>query len=318
MANKFKWLEKALMNNWALKLLALLLASITYYAVTSTTSNEIKLEVPLEVKLEKKIAIHSQDPKTVRVTFRGSEYDLQRLDLKQVKAVVKSSANNPDGSEKITITPRNIEGAPGITKKKIRPETVTLTFDREVAKNFDVSEPRIINTPLIGKAKVNSYEPHFVLIHGSKRRLYDENKPVTTEPVDVDGRVESFTKRVRVLPPTDTGVSRIEPPEITVHVNIATESVSRDLTNVLVQTVMKSGTAPDIALLNPETVKVTLQGRPEVLDGIKENAILIFVDCSEINEPGSYDLPVQVHLPSGTDVNSLVEPKSINVIFKQP
>ncbi len=315
MASKSEWFKNLFINNAGLKSLALVLAALTFYSIENTISEEETYEVPVEVKLEKKIAVHSQDHKIVKVTLRGSQEDLRTVNIKQVKAVVRSKVTNYDESEQITIGPGNIEGISGVMVKKIRPNVITLTFDREVAKTFKIAKPEILGVPLIGKAEID-YEPRVVVIHGSKRRLEQVSSDVLTEPIDVDGRVESFSKRIRVLPPIDTWVSKIEPPEITANISIVTESISKELTNVLVNAIIEPHKAGRV-MIEPKTVKVTLRGRPVTLDNIPDAAVKVFVDCSILDSSASYELPVNVHIPPGTDIEVSVEPEIVNVIYNK-
>jgi YbbR domain-containing protein len=311
MPDRFQWLKNFFAHNWLLKLLAVVMAVLIFYAIRSATSDEVTYEVPVEIKLEEDIAVHSQDPMTAKVTFRGAQEDLRRLDVKQIKAVVQSNASDPGESERVTISSRNITGASGVMVKKISPETVTLTYDREITKKFNIAEPKLIGAPLMGKAAIE-FEPKFVIIRGSRRKLEKMESDVLTEPVDVDGRVESFTKSVRVLPPVDTWVSSIEPGEITVKVNIVTESASRELLDVPVLAVVEPGIAANVRF-QPEMVKVTLHGRPEILDKIRDNDVKAFADCSMIGISAT-NVPVIVFIPQAQDISTAADPEFVTVI----
>jgi len=309
--SRFRWLKALVSKNWGLKLLAVLLAGLTYYAIRGATGFEVSYDIPLEVKVEKGIAILDQDTRTVEVTFRGSQEDIRRLDQKQIKVVMWPRASDPAGSEKVSVRSRNVEGAPGVRVVKIRPGSVTLTFDHETEKNVPVAKPKTVGVPLIGKVEID-YEPRSVSIRGPTRRLKDKNI-VFTEPVDVEGRVESFSKRVRVLSPGDTW-AEIEPAEVSVSVNIVRESVSREWTNVAVVAVIEPGSAADVSF-EPAVVNVSLHGRPKVLESVSGDSVMVFVDCVGLDPSASYELPVNVHLPTGVDVNTGVEPESVRVVF---
>jgi len=302
--------NRAILNNWQLKLLAVALGALTFYAVWGRTSFEVHYDIPLQVAVEKGMAVLSQ-PKTVLVTFRGSQGDLGRLDPKQMKAVVRPRVTDTAVSETVHIDPGNVVGAPGVRVVKVDPSVVTLSFDREIEKIFEVAKPKTIGTPLIGKVEVD-YEPKMVRVRGSQQRLKDKNM-VTTEPVNVSERVESFSKRVRVLSPVDSGVSEIEPDEVTVHVKIATESITKAWTNVVVVAMVKPAVREEFHV-EPDAVTVTFQGRAEALEHIAEESFQVFVDCRELEPAGRYELPVQLHLP--VDVDAAVDPETVRVIFK--
>jgi len=301
-------------NNWQLKLVSLVLAILTFYAILGATSFEIPITVPLIVEVEKGIAILDQ-PRTVEVTFRGSQADLRVLDRGQIRAVVSPRTAESSGSERVPVRQGNIKGAAGVRVARVVPEVVTITFDHEIEKVFRVLKPRAVGTPLGGKVEID-YEPQYVKISGPRRWLHDR-EVVETEPVDVSGCTQSFSRRVRVLSPSETGVTRIEPSEITVEVSIVTESVSREWTNVPVRAVLEAGNTNTVTF-NPSSVKVTLHGRDEVVGKISGNSVKAFVDCVGFDTSEAYELPVNVHLPPAMDVTATVEPQAVKVSFGTP
>jgi len=317
---KLTLLVRMLINNWWLKLLALSLAAVSFYAIRETTGYEVDYSIPVEVSVEPGIAVLNQEPATVRVRFRGSRDDLLRLDERHIKAVVAPKAGEPDGSEKaVTLSARDVEGAAGVNIVKIEPSVVLLTFDREVETTVSVAKPRTIGTPLIGTVSVE-HEPVTAKIRGPKRRLAEMKQKgrdkVQTEPVDVDGRVESFTKKVRILPPSEAWVSRIEPSEVTVKVNIITEIETRTWKQIPVRAIARPGDAREI-YFEPPAVDVTLEGRVEVLDGIGDDTISVLVDCSELETAATYELPVLVHLPCQTEVHPTVTPETVKTFIRE-
>lgn len=310
MADRFQWLKSFFTNNRSLKLLAIVLAVLSYYAIRSETRFEVHYDIPLEVKVGEGIAILDQNPRTVDVTFRGSQEDLRRLDQKMIKAVVQPRASDPAGFESVSIDQGNIEGVSGVRVVRIKPSIVTLTFDYEDEKKVPVAKPETIGTPRIGKAEIE-YDPHFVNIRGPRQRLKDK-KIVFTEQVNVDGCEESFSKQVQILSSGDTWVSQIDPSEIMVKVNIVTESVSREWTNITVLALVEQGGGSNLTF-KPETVNVSLHGRAEILESISNGSIRVFVDCVGLEK--SAKLPVDVHLPAGVDVDATVEPEKVKVEF---
>ncbi|MBN2302245.1 MAG: YbbR-like domain-containing protein, partial [Lentisphaerae bacterium] len=210
MATRWRQLSEPLLNNWKLKVLAFVLALMSFFAIQNEISFEAPYSIPIVVLVDQPgIAILDQNPMTADVTFRGSEEDLRRLDQRQIKAMVRLKVTYPSGSESVRIGPQNIEGISGVRVVNVQPSTVTLTFDHEEEKKVAVTRPTIIGTPFVGKVEIDC-EPQTVTIRGPKLRLAEVNS-VSTEPVDVEGRVESFSKQLRVLSPSDTWISHIKP-----------------------------------------------------------------------------------------------------------
>ena len=318
MVNKLNWLKQLFVNNWALKLLSIVLAALSLHAISGVTGFEVTYEVPVRVEVEEGIAILDQYPGSVLVTFRGSQDDILALGLvqNQIRAVARPDEADLGESVKVDVVSARIEGASGVKVVKVMPESVAVTFDREVEKTFPVARPQTIGSPLIGKVELD-YEPRFVKIRGPKLRLEEqEKKVVQTEPVDVDGRVKSFSKRVRVLPPIDTGVSRIEPSEVTVKVNIVTETVQLEWTNITVLAIMEHTAGMGVSC-EPSTVNVTLSGRAEMINSVTEKQIKAFVDCVGLQPGTAHRLRVDVHLPAGIDVTPTVEPEEVMVSLEK-
>jgi YbbR domain-containing protein len=315
MGNRFvRWLRDLFVANFGLKVLALVLATITFHAISGVTNFEVTFDVPVVVEVAKGLAILDQDPRMVRVTCRGSREDLGRITAGDLQAVIQVAPTNASGSEQVLLRKENVIGNRRARVVHIRPETVTVSFDHEVEKKFPVARPRTVGKPLVGKVEVD-YEPRFVTIRGPDRRL--KLKEVFTEPVDVDGRVDSFTKKVRVLS-GDDWITDIEPSEITVRVNIVTESATRQLTNVTVMAVVRQDQSVQTLVIEPRMVKVSLHGGAEMLDGIPDAAVKAFVDCAGLERAATYELPVNVHYPASRDVNAIVEPETVKVTLGTP
>lgn len=313
MKAKLANIRNAVVENWELKLLAVLLAALTFFAIRGATSFEERYDVPVEIKVEPGIAILDQNPRTVDVSVRGSREDLARLDEERMKIVLRCNATDPKGSERLVVGRRHLEGLEGVRVERIRPSIVMLTFDREAEKQVPVAKPKVTGQPLVGKIEIE-YEPKFVTVRGPKRRLMIEE--VYTEPIDVAGKVESFTKTVRVVPPGDTWVSRIEPSQITVNVRITKRTVSRTWEQVPVLALVRPESVRRVEL-DPARVDLQLDGRAEVMDSITNEMVRVFVDCMELDPDAIYELPVVVHLPAGLDVKSTVVPDTVKVIVRR-
>lgn len=318
MSKRGKWLMEAVRSNWELKLLALLLAFVTYYAIRGATGYEVEYTVPVEVETEPGFAVLSMNPEVVDVRFRGSRDDLLKLDQKSLKAGLRVREENMGGVPRaVAVTPRNIQGAPGVNVAMIDPPRVLVAFDREVETTFNVAKPATLGLPLLGKAEIQ-YSPQVVTVRGPKARI-DELRAegqgeVTTDPVDVDGRVESFSKRVRVHPPGGAWASKIDPEEITVQVTIIKKSTTREWSSQPVLAV-RGGDDRGSVQIDPPMVDVVMEGRSELLESVSASDLRLFVDCVGLEPAGVYELPVQVHLPVSMDVTVSVTPKVVTVTF---
>jgi YbbR domain-containing protein len=244
----------------------------------------------------------------VQVTFRGSQEDLRRLDQGELKIVI-----NPHGGKRkewITLAAYHVEGARGVTPVQFKPATIMLTFGSQAEKEVAVLAPVTIGTPLTGHVELD-YQPKTVRLRGPMERLKDRHA-VATEPVDVDGRVASFSRKVKVLAPTDIWISRIEPAEITVQVKIVTESVDRQWEKLPIQVLSDAQTSSGAVRLEPKSASVTVSGRAQLVEKLPQDAVSVYVDVRSL-QPGRYELPARVILPAGLDVRQAVDPATIKV-----
>lgn len=306
--------KRFFLNNWRLKILAVLSAGLCFEGIRSATSDRAVYELPVEAALDPGLAVHTQDPMTVKVHFQGAREDLRWLDQKALRAVVRPKAVDPDGTETIMVSPRDIQGHPATVRVvNIEPPIVHFTYDREVEKFVEVAPPQVTGTPVVGKVRVE-YEPRVVKVRGPERRLEAEAfSAVSTEPIDVSGKVTSFTRRLKILYPEDW-VSEVDPPEVLAKVNIVTESAVKAWTNVPVRAVVEAGTTAK-ALFEPPAVRVSLFGRAELVETVSQDAVKVFVDCLGLDPSAAYELPVNVYLPD-PELKARVEPGTVRVTFR--
>jgi len=308
-------IRDSILNNWRLKFLAVLSAALCFQGIRSATNARAFYEIPVEVELEKGMAVHSRDPMMIKVHFQGAREDLRWLDKTILKAVVRPSGlQASDGAETVAVFPRDIQGHPATVRVvKIEPALVNLTLDQEVEKLVDVAAPLVTGTPMVGKVELK-YEPHVATVRGPKRRLETaEFDVVNTEPVNVDGKVASFSRRVKVFYPADW-VSQVEPSEVVVNVNIVQQSAVRKWTNVTVMAVIEPGAVTG-AYFDPTGVKLSVRGRVELVDAVTRDSARVFVDCRGLDPSGTYELPVNVHLRD-PELKATVEPDTVRVLFR--
>jgi len=297
---------RKLLNNWRIKLLALALGALTYYLVHGKTSVEMRFEIPLSVQVESDLAVVEQNPRTVFATFRGSQEDLRRLDQEQPKATVRLKTSNITSFEEVRVRRTDIAAIRGVTVVEVYPAKATVVLDRRMEKRVVVGRPVIRGRPLDGRAEAD-HEPKTVVLRGPRRRI--QNAEAFAEPVDVEGRADSFTQKVRVLT-SDPWITEIEPPEVTVKVNVVRGSALRVVENLPVFPLCEAAAA---ARATPDRVTVRLRGRVSSLDAVAGGSIRVFVDCVGLKRDGVYDLPVIAHVPAQSDLEVECVPPTVKV-----
>ena len=313
MPARLTWLKDLVAANKRIKLLSLVLAAISWYAIRDATSFEIVVrDIRVEPQYREGMAVLHQSATTVDVTFLGSQDDIRKIDPSQIKAVVDLRSAGA-GTEEITLGPGNIEGERGVRPVQVTPGKLKVTLDREDEKMVRVTGT-YAGKPLLGQVDAVACEPEMVRLRGPARKL-DTTEAVYTAPVDVDGRIESFAKRSPVLPPSDTWGARIEPPDVQVRIDIAQKASQREFRDVAVLVMTPPGGAAPAELL-PAKVNVTLFGRSEVLDAVQIGTVKVLADCSGLSAPGGHDVPTHVYVPPEIEVSAVADPKTVHVVLR--
>lgn len=301
--------------NWYLKLLAVVLAFITFFTVERSTRFEVSYQIPVEIELASSgLAILEQDTRKVEVVFRGTQEDLRKLQPENLKVVLKPAGNlKTSEPSKLKILPKNINVGRFVKIVDIRPGYVHVTFSEEGTKPVFIAKPNIIGKPFFGVAELE-YSPNYTTVTGPKQRLPSLNI-LATEPVDVDGRVASFSKTVKILYPSANWISALDPEYVTVKVNIITKHETKVFKGLPIK-IISNPSSEYTAVVSPKVADVTLQAREEVIKKINESDISVFVDITSFSETGEYEVPLSIFLAEGEDINKTVEPKTAKITFK--
>ena len=299
------------------KVAALVLAVIVFYTVRSRISDTVTLSVPVEAEKEPGLAVLKAEPFSVRVTFRGAYADLQQLGLREMRILLRPKANASGGSELVRVRDGDIRGRPGGARVVgIEPDSVLLTFDRQDQMMLPVARPPVEGKPLRGRVELD-YSPRMVMVKGAHRQLQEWKTAdfhLQTQPINVEGCVQSFTKNVEIATPGAAWQAEVTPHEVSVKVNIITEQSTREMRDVPVLLTVPASRKGLWQVL-PPVVQVRLTGPGEVVDAITPETLLVMVDARRASADEPTLAPVQVHLPPGVTLDAVeCEPAEVVVI----
>ena len=307
---------RGLLTDFRWKIVALVLAVIVFYTVRSRISDTITLSLPVEAEKEPGLAVLKADPFSVRVTFRGAYADLQQLGLHEMRILLRPRANASGGSELVHVRSGDVRGRPsGARVVGIEPESVMLTFDRQDQMMLPVAPPPVEGKPLRGRVELD-YSPRMVLVKGAHRQLQEWQSAdfhLQTQPVNVEGCVQSFTKNVEIATPGAAWQAEVVPREVSVKVNIVTEQSTREMRDVPVLIAAPASRKRTWQAL-PSTVQVRLTGPGEVVDAITPETLVVLADARRASADEPTVVPVQVHLPPGVVLDA-VESEPVAVVL---
>jgi hypothetical protein len=290
---------RGLLTDFRWKLVALAVAVIVFYTVRSRISDTVTLSVPVEAEKEPGLAVLKAEPFSVRVTFRGAYADLQQLGLRELRVVLRPRVNASGGAERVRVRAGDVRGRPsGARVVGIEPESVLLTFDRQDEMLFPVAPPPVEGKPLRGRVELE-YAPRLVLVKGAHRQLQewkDADFHLQTQPVNVEGCVQSFTKSVALATPGAAWQAEVSPREVSVKVSIATGQSTRELREVPVLVAAPAGRKGMCQAL-PAVVTVRLTGRAEMVEAVAPEALAVLADARRAAAGEATLVPLRVQLP---------------------
>jgi len=264
-----------------LKLLALLVVLVIWFSVAGQTRQAAPITIQnVAVTLDSlppQFAVTSSDPTEVSVTVQGPEDQLREL---RIAVATRSSdmvahadlANLTEGVQLARLTVRGLP--PGVTLRKIEPDSVRVTLDPIRTKLVPV-EPRFAGTLPEGyKLTAAVTEPQSVTLSGPQSIL-DTIDKLTTTTVSLNNRTSSFEEPVDV---DITGTDVLVRDRLVLRVQIAEDQGTRKF--VVPVTPDAGDTLAGTTTFEPATVTVTLKGSMPALLRISESDIVAAMPSS--------------------------------------
>ena len=289
--------------------LSLLLAVITWYAIREATSFETVVpDVPLEILHDTGWAVLEQSDDTLDIRFRGARADLEGLARERLRVVVDVQGKRFDGARTLVrLGPENVRAPAGVRAVAVIPDELSFSMDREGERHVPVKAEMQDEPPQGIAIEKTLCVPATVLLRGPLSKL-QEVDVVRTEPVELEGRVQSFKTRRSLLPPPGLTAARLDPNRVMVEVTLAEHADSRQVEGVPVRVMFSGSGSPGRMVVEPERVAVDCQGRAEVLGRVTAEQIRAFVDVSDVQPGARYELPVQTQAPPGVRVVQTIPP----------
>jgi YbbR domain-containing protein len=311
MARKRSILISLLLENKGIKLAALVLAVVTWYAIQGAINFEfVMTDVPLQIAVDKGWAVLDRSTDTVDIELRGSQEDILRLNKDYVEVLLDVRGKALEGSTTFTLTPQMVRVPGGIRVVDIRPMQISLSLDREARKAIPVKVDLQGEPPNGYEVDQVTCTPAAVEIKGPKKRLRDVER-IRTRPVTLDNRTHSFRERVELLQPSERWVAQLDPEKVLVEIEVLEFTAGRTFERVEVKALLLPGPGYELNV-NPSRVRLTLEGREEDLQRLMPEDLTAYVDCSLLERAARYELPVQVDVPSDVVLKE-VTPSTVGV-----
>jgi YbbR domain-containing protein len=192
----------ALFRNLGLKLLALAIALIVWFAFAAQRRERISertYRIPLSlVNIPPKMVIASPLPPSVDVRVRGPFTALRQIDPTKLEAVI-DLADAPRGEKLYRLGPEDINAPQEVEVISISPAEIRIVLDAMAEKTVPIV-PNLVGQPAPG------YEIEDVVVQPRVARvagpasLVNPMTQVTTDPVSIENRSSTFSVPATVLP----------------------------------------------------------------------------------------------------------------------
>jgi len=313
------------LNNGYWKLLSLVIAVLVYFSIRAEISHVRVVSIPVETEFESVeggAAIESVEPRSVQVTLRGSYSEVNQLALSAVRCVVRPRQKKNKLMDTVTVKigHTNLRGVRGVRVAKIEPGMAVVKFDVPMALSLAIARP---TEKGMARGRIQFvYDQTNAVVKGSRRLLSSldaEKTQIQTEPIDVDGRSQTFSTRVRLLPPGDAVNAVVDPPEMVVNVMIISEKATAKIERVPV-VVSQPFASANRWVTDPGWVDIELSGRSEVVKAVTLGDVTASVNGNIPLSPSeTNEVPVVVHVQQGLVVDEVKAlPATVKLIPMAP
>lgn len=280
------------------KLFSGLLVALLYVWVLGDGDTEIAMVAPIRVATPENTILVNQPPTQVQITVSGRWNILQRFGQEgEIPPIVLRPDLN-SGDTMMRIEKRMVNLPSGLQVANIQPTFVRAELRPRQTKRVPL-RVRTLGQPAAGHTLGDiELTPNTIEISGPREEIR-RTRFITTEPIDVTQRTETFSEQVQLR--YDSPHIRdtlTQPVQATIPINtIESDRRFEGLPVLAVNTSLR-------AIIRPKTVDVTLRGPRELVKALKKEDILASVDLADIDEAGLYQKQVRIrNLPRGVTLS---------------
>jgi len=290
------------------KLFSIAAAIVLWVMVSGEETVERGLRVPLELQqFPSGLEISGELPTTVDVRIRGGSTALSRMAPGDVVAVLDLRGARP-GQRVFSLTPEQVRTPFGISIVQVTPSTIAMTFEKTLTRRLPVL-PSSDGAPApgfeVGRMDV---DPSIVEVTGPESAVRRATEAVT-EPVDVSGARDKVSETV-TIGLLDPALRITGAQSATVTVAILAAPLERTLRGRPIH--RRNLCATFDAQVEPATVDVMLRGSRDALARLDPDAIVAYVDLTDVGAGNYAALPVHVDAPERVGITRIA-PESVQV-----
>lgn len=295
-----KLIEK-IAGDWAAKVICFALAIFIYIFHQISLLDRKTFSVPLNVESEGLLTPAAKLPSFVRVSIRAESDSMAAINASGIKAFVYLDEYTDAG---IYSVPVSVQLSPELLlleplEISVKPETLSVELDEKIQKYIPI-EPSVSGEVEKGYT-ISSVEvvPSTVKVIGPSQ-IVNKMKRVYTEKVNVKGASKGFSQELS-LDNLNHLVRPVPESKFKVTVGVVPELGEKKIDAVT--PVLKNLDARFIAESVVPSVSFTVSGIVTALEKYKPADASVYVDCSSVVAPGTYELPLVYSVPPPLSVS---------------
>lgn len=290
-------------NNWAAKVICLILAFFLYIYNRTTSLQKKTFTVPLTVEAEGLMMPAANLPKFVKVLVTTTKENMAFIQESDFSAKVDLGNFTEPGEYTVPVSVSVSEKLELLDtfECRVKTETVNVLLDEKILKYIPI-EVAASGTPAYGY-KISKFDvsPASVKVVGPSR-IVEKTKRIYTKKVIVDGAATSFSidskldysfnSKIKILPEGDFKVTvKIEPQE-------ETRKYSK-----IVPEILNLDEKFEISTELPK-IEISVSGAVLTLDAFSPETGVVFANLKDVSEPGEYEIPLEYYVPDGIKIES--------------
>jgi YbbR domain-containing protein len=282
-------------KNWPAKVISVAMAIVLFVFHRMSLLEERFFSAPLNVEINSLLIPASPYPGMVRITLRGDANTIYPILEDDIQAYIDLSKYTEPGTYRAPVQIRKQGTAIRTETMEIAvdPLELVLTLDERLDKTVSL-EANFKGVPESGY-ELSSYtlDPSQVLIEGPKSIVADVEK-LSTDYIDLTGRSEDFSATVRIIHEDPLFIIRGSG-FTEFHGSVREKQRAESFDNLPIR--IEGLDDQFIGELEILSGSVRIEGGQTIFDRTRGEDIRLYVDCSSINTPGDFLLPVLVFFP---------------------
>lgn len=288
------------LENWRVKLAAILIAILFWFAVVTEGEFEYEVDLPIvptDIPRGKTLSQPLPEKARVRLEGRGKAM-LALLFYRDARVIIDCS--DIHRSRRIALTTQMVEpprrrGAI-LAREILYPDSVWIGLSSLIRRIVPVIPSVTIQTvPGYILAAPISVNPDSILVDGAEEEVRGINKLLTEERT-FNGVKSSLRHRLKIIPPKDASINlSVDGVEFSADVQ---KLIERTLEEIPVE-IKNSPPSLQVTVV-PSTVKLRLEGGEKILLDLRREDVHVYIDYERASrEPAKFGHAAYISVPPG-------------------